>query len=84
MKSLINNFVFSVKTECSGCIENISDVALSLGITVKIEHVVELIDMFFGKDRIFCDNILHVDGLLFLFDEFLLVYEHLSNYSRYL
>lgn len=73
---IIDNFVFFLEAEGFGSIEDVTNIALSFGITVETEHAVELFDVLAGEDGVFGDYILDEEGLFLFLNLLLLIEQH--------
>jgi len=76
LKSPKNKFVFFIKTKCFGSIKNISDIALSSIVAVKIEHIKEIFTMLSSEDGVFGDDFFAKYNFSFFFSKLFSIDHH--------
>lgn len=76
LEAFVNKFVFFIKAEGLGSVEDIGDITFPPIVTVEIEHVEEVLTVFSGKDGIFGDDLFGKNLFSFLFSQLLAVHDH--------
>jgi hypothetical protein len=79
LEAFVNKFVFFIKAEGLGSVEDVSNIAFPSVVTVQVEHVEEVFAMLSGEDGVFCDDLFRKDLFSFLLGQLLAVDNHCSK-----
>ena len=80
-ESVEDEFELAVEAESAGSVEDVGYIAVSAIVAVEVEHLEEVLAVFFGKDWILGDDLPGEDSLAVLFCQFLATVHHLNGYN---